>query len=104
MVKKYEHLLDNVRRIHFVGIGGSGMCPLAEILHNEGYEITGSDVAPNPIPLPDQNVPMAYLLKWDISRKMCSEQTSLSIPRLSSSIILSLSLLRNIISRLLNAV
>ena len=41
----YEHLLDNVRKIHFVGIGGSGMCPLAEILHNEGYEITGSDVS-----------------------------------------------------------
>ncbi len=45
MVTNYEHLLDNVKRIHFVGIGGSGMCPLAEILHNEGYEITGSDVA-----------------------------------------------------------
>ena len=45
MVKKYDHLLDNVKRIHFVGIGGSGMCPLAEILHNEGFEITGSDVS-----------------------------------------------------------
>ena len=45
VVTNYEHLLDNVRRIHFVGIGGSGMCPLAEILHNEGFEITGSDVA-----------------------------------------------------------
>ena len=44
-MEHYEHLLDNVKRIHFVGIGGSGMCPLAEILHNEGYEITGSDVA-----------------------------------------------------------
>ncbi len=45
MSMNYEHLLDNVKRIHFVGIGGSGMCPLAEILHNEGYEITGSDMA-----------------------------------------------------------
>ncbi len=45
MVENYAHLLDNVKRIHFVGIGGSGMCPLAEILHNEGYEITGSDTA-----------------------------------------------------------
>lgn len=45
MKKNYEHLLDNVKRIHFVGIGGSGMCPLAEILHHKGYEITGSDVA-----------------------------------------------------------
>ena len=45
MIDNYEHLLDNVKRIHFVGIGGSGMCPLAEILHNEGFEITGSDVS-----------------------------------------------------------
>lgn len=45
MIDNYEHLLDNVKRIHFVGIGGSGMCPLAEILHNEGFEITGSDTA-----------------------------------------------------------
>ncbi len=45
MVSNYEHLLDNVKRIHFVGIGGSGMCPLAEIMFNEGFEITGSDIA-----------------------------------------------------------
>ena len=45
MVESYAHLLDNIKRIHFVGIGGSGMCPLAEILHHEGYEITGSDMA-----------------------------------------------------------
>ena len=45
MVENYADLLDNVKRIHFVGIGGSGMCPLAEILHSEGYEITGSDTA-----------------------------------------------------------
>jgi len=35
--------LDSVQRIHFVGIGGSGMSPLAEILHEQGYHITGSD-------------------------------------------------------------
>ena len=45
MIESYEHLLDNVKKIHFVGIGGSGMCPLAEILHSEGFEITGSDTA-----------------------------------------------------------
>ncbi len=45
VTKTNEHLLDNVRRIHFVGIGGSGMCPLAEILLGKGYEITGSDAA-----------------------------------------------------------
>ena len=40
----YDHLLDNIKRIHFIGIGGSGMCPLAEILHSEGFELSGSDM------------------------------------------------------------
>ena len=38
-----DHLLDNIKRIHFIGIGGSGMCPLAEILHSEGFLLSGSD-------------------------------------------------------------
>ncbi len=38
-----EQLLKEIERIHFIGIGGSGMCPLAEILHNEGYILSGSD-------------------------------------------------------------
>src|SRR6476659_5564146 len=32
-----------VRHIHFVGIGGAGMSGIAEVLHNLGYRITGSD-------------------------------------------------------------
>ena len=35
--------LESVQRSHFVGIGGSGMSPLAEILHAKGYTLTGSD-------------------------------------------------------------
>lgn len=35
--------LKNAKRIHFIGIGGSGMCPLAEILHAKGYSLQGSD-------------------------------------------------------------
>ncbi len=38
-----NNLLDGIRRIHFVGIGGSGMSPLAEILHAKGYSLTGTD-------------------------------------------------------------
>lgn len=38
-----DEILKKVKRIHFIGIGGSGMCPLAEILFNEGYELSGSD-------------------------------------------------------------
>ncbi|MEG2633521.1 MAG: UDP-N-acetylmuramate--L-alanine ligase [Oscillospiraceae bacterium] len=37
-------ILKNAKHLHFVGIGGSGMFPLVEILHAEGYEISGSDV------------------------------------------------------------
>ena len=36
-----------VKRIHFVGIGGSGMSGIAEVLVNLGYEITGSDLTSN---------------------------------------------------------
>ena len=34
-----------IRRIHFVGIGGSGMSGIAEVLLNLGYQISGSDVS-----------------------------------------------------------
>ena len=32
-----------VKHIHFVGIGGSGMSAIAEVLHNLGYVVSGSD-------------------------------------------------------------
>ena len=34
-----------IRHLHFVGIGGSGMCGIAEVLHNLGYKVSGSDLA-----------------------------------------------------------
>ena len=37
-----------VRHIHFVGIGGSGMSGIAEVLANLGYQVSGSDLAENP--------------------------------------------------------
>lgn len=36
---------SGVKKIHFVGIGGSGMSGIAEVLHNMGFEISGSDLA-----------------------------------------------------------
>ena len=39
-----NNLLENKKHLHFVGIGGSGMFPIVQILHAAGYEITGSDV------------------------------------------------------------
>ncbi len=43
---------DRMRRIntiHFVGIGGSGMSGIAEVLINLGYAVQGSDIKPNPV-------------------------------------------------------
>ncbi len=37
--------MGRVEQIHFVGIGGAGMCGIAEVLLNEGYRITGSDLS-----------------------------------------------------------
>ncbi len=33
-----------IRHIHFIGIGGSGMSGIAEVLHNQGYQVSGSDL------------------------------------------------------------
>ncbi len=38
-----------VKNIHFVGIGGSGMSGIAEILHNLGYAVSGSDQSTGPV-------------------------------------------------------
>ncbi len=38
-----ENLLKTRKHIHFIGIGGSGMFPMVQILHSEGFYITGSD-------------------------------------------------------------
>jgi UDP-N-acetylmuramate--alanine ligase len=36
--------MRRIRRIHFIGIGGAGMSGIAEVLINQGYEISGSDI------------------------------------------------------------
>lgn len=38
---------NRVERIHFVGIGGVGMCGIAEVLHNMDFKISGSDMNSN---------------------------------------------------------
>ena len=37
-----------LQNLHFVGIGGIGMSGIAEVLHNQGYIVSGSDVANSP--------------------------------------------------------
>ncbi|MBB1362244.1 MULTISPECIES: UDP-N-acetylmuramate--L-alanine ligase [unclassified Shewanella] len=41
--------MRRIKRIHFVGIGGAGMGGIAEVLVNEGYQISGSDIAINSV-------------------------------------------------------
>ena len=38
-----------ISHVHFVGIGGAGMSGIAEILHNLGYTVSGSDIADGPV-------------------------------------------------------
>ena len=48
---KIQHSEDkyflNAKHIHMIGIGGRGMCPIAELLLSRGYKITGSDKSDN---------------------------------------------------------
>jgi UDP-N-acetylmuramate--alanine ligase len=43
-VKTLVQTLGNIERIHFVGIGGTGMSGIAEVLSNLGYTVSGSDI------------------------------------------------------------
>lgn len=42
-MKNIDTLLKESKKIHFIGIGGAGMCPIAEILLSLGYQVSGSD-------------------------------------------------------------
>ena len=37
--------MRRIRRVHFVGIGGAGMSGIAEVLVNQGFAVSGSDLA-----------------------------------------------------------
>jgi UDP-N-acetylmuramate--alanine ligase len=53
MTQTLRRLSDNrmrrIQHIHFVGIGGSGMGGIAEVLINLGYDVRGSDLKPNAV-------------------------------------------------------
>ena len=48
-IRKIIPEMRRVQQIHFIGIGGAGMSGIAEILLNEGYRISGSDIADGPV-------------------------------------------------------
>ncbi len=43
-IQRPTQLLDIIKRIHFVGVGGTGMSGIAEVLSNLGYQVSGSDI------------------------------------------------------------
>lgn len=42
-------VMGRVKKIHFIGIGGAGMSGIAEVLLQEGYEVSGSDLSDNAV-------------------------------------------------------
>src|SRR5690349_13382532 len=44
-----NHMFKTIKNIHFVGIGGSGMSGIAEVLLKLGYTVTGSDLSKNAV-------------------------------------------------------
>ena len=36
-MNEIDNILDHVKKLHFVGIGGSGMCPMADIRYDTGF-------------------------------------------------------------------
>ena len=44
MTVSAKHFMRRIRNIHFIGIGGVGMSGIAEVFHNLGYQISGSDI------------------------------------------------------------
>ena len=61
-------MFGNIRHIHFVGIGGSGMSGIAEVLLNLGYVVSGSDQKRSPVEIAQQlDLPIGeveLLLSW----------------------------------------
>ena len=49
MPEQHAYNMGRVRNIHFVGIGGAGMGGIAEVLHNLGYQVSGSDISNNSV-------------------------------------------------------
>lgn len=41
--------MRRIRRIHFVGVGGAGMSGIAEVMYNQGYDVSGSDLKTSPV-------------------------------------------------------
>ena len=48
-MKNTAMMMNTIKKVHFVGIGGIGMSGIAEILLNQGFIISGYDIASSEI-------------------------------------------------------
>ncbi len=48
-MKPEQAMFQKVKKLHFVGIGGTGMCGIAEVLLTMGYSVSGSDQKDSPV-------------------------------------------------------
>jgi UDP-N-acetylmuramate--alanine ligase len=59
-------MFDNVGILHFIGIGGIGMSGIAEIMHNLGYQVQGSDLSENDNVLRLRNLGIKVLIGHNV--------------------------------------
>jgi len=52
--------MRRIKRIHFIGVGGTGMAGIAEVLLNQGFEISGSDINSTPVTTRLQNLGVKF--------------------------------------------
>lgn len=78
-----------VRSLHFVGIGGIGMSGIAEILHNQGYSVRGSDLVENANiqRLKSIGIPVVIGHKKENIRGVQAVVVSTAIPQFNSEIL-----------------
>ncbi len=59
--------LGNIEKIHFVGVGGTGMSGIAEVLSNLGYQVSGSDIRRSPVTERLQNMGVKLFIGHEAS-------------------------------------
>lgn len=57
--------MRRIQHLHFVGIGGSGMCGIAEVMSNQGYQVSGSDITESLVTKRLQNIGIEIFIGHD---------------------------------------
>lgn len=57
--------MRRIKSIHFIGIGGAGMCGIAEVMKNQGYGVSGSDIKNSPVTMRLQELGIEVFIGHD---------------------------------------